>query len=410
MRQRLVALTVLSLCLLVILPACSGNGGDKTPAIPLTPTIIVSQTTLTATPTSVKSPVKIGAVAPWSGSMAMTGFLADQIMAVVEDQVKNMGGILGGRQIKFIRGDDRGVVAESAAQAEKLILDDKVSALTLGGVSAAHINAVADIAEELKVPFIGFATLYNAAARKYSACLYFGPIVRAQNANFITNLLKPKTVAFLGYSPGDGREVLEGLNGKIAGQDQSVTKGIDIVYEQYFSPGTLDFTPYLTKIKYVNPDLVVMDINTTEVAVTINKQIMELGGWGGMKVYYATEVNSGKSVASMPAAVGTYTALMWLQGSNDPGMKAFEDAYQHKYGRLPSPEVSYFYNCFWVAIKAIELAGTDDPGKVAEALRSGDLAWESAWGHMRIGTDGTGQIKSMVAQVQEGGKLVKVSP
>jgi len=338
--------------------------------------------------------------------MAMTGFLADQIMAVVEEQLKNMGGILGGRQIKFIRGDDRGVVAESAAQAEKLILDDKVSILTLGGVSAAHINAVADVAEEHKVPFVGFATLHDAEARKYSACLYYGPVVRAQNADFITDLLKPKTVAFLGYSAGDAREVLDGLNGVISGQNQSKTKSIDIIYEQYFSPGTLDFTPYLTKIKYLNPDLVVMDINTTEAAVTINKQIVELGGWGGMKVYFSTEVNSGKSVATMPAALGTYTAVMWLPGSDDPGMKTFEDAYQQKYGRLPSPEVSYFYNCFWVAIKAIELAGTDEPDKVAEALRSGNLVWDSAWGRQRIGTDGIGQITSMVAQVREGGKLV----
>ena len=38
--------------------------------------------------------------------MAMSGMLADQIIALVEEQVKNMGGILGGREVKFIRGDD----------------------------------------------------------------------------------------------------------------------------------------------------------------------------------------------------------------------------------------------------------------------------------------------------------------
>ena len=416
MKRWLVVFTALSLLLLIVLPAC-GKEKEKTPAPTPTPTatpVLTPTATLTPmptpTPTSAKGPVKIGAVAPWSGSMAMSGVLTDQIIAVVEEQVKNMGGILGGRQVKFVRGDDRGMVAESAGQAKKLILDDKVSILTLGGVSAAHINAVADVAEELKVPFVGFATLYNAEARKYSACLYFGPIVRAQNASLVTDLLKPKTVAFLGYSAEDGQEVLDGLNGIVGGQDHLKAKGIDIVYEQYYSPGTVDFTPYLTKIKYLKPDLVVIDNNTTEAAITINKQIMELGGWGSMKVYFSTEVNSGKAVVTMPAAVGTYTAVMWLPGSANPGMKAFEDAFKQKYNRLPDPVLTYFYNCFWVAIKAIELAGTDDPGKVAEALRSGNLVWDSAWERHRIGTDGIGEITGMVAQVQEGGKLVKVGP
>ena len=103
-------------------------------------------------------------------------------------------------------------------------------------------------------------------------------------------------------------------------------------------------------------------------------------------------------------------SALWLPGSDEPGMKAFEDAFTQKYGRLPNPTLTYFYNCFWTAIKAIELAGTDDPGKVAEALRSGNLEWDSAWGPLRIGTDGIGQVSMIVAQVQEGGKLVKVWP
>ena len=90
-------------------------------------------------------------------------------------------------------------------------------------------------------------------------------------------------------------------------------------------------------------------------------------------------------------------------------MKAFEDAFKQKYSRLPDPSLTYFYNCFWTAIKAIELAGTDDPGKVAQALRSGNLEWDSAWGPLRI-VNGTGNVRGMVALVHEGGELEKVWP
>ena len=51
--------------------------------------------------------------------MGVSGMLADQNTALVEWQVKNQGGILDGREVKFVRGDDRGLVAESSAQAEK---------------------------------------------------------------------------------------------------------------------------------------------------------------------------------------------------------------------------------------------------------------------------------------------------
>jgi ABC-type branched-subunit amino acid transport system substrate-binding protein len=102
--------------------------------------------------------------------------------------------------------------------------------------------------------------------------------------------------------------------------------------------------------------------------------------------------------------------VLVILDSDEPGVKAFEDAFMQKYGRLPNSNLPYFYNSFWAAIKAIEMAGTDDPVKVAQALRSGNLEWDSAWGPLRIGTDGIGQVTLMVAQVQEGGKLVKVWP
>ena len=46
-----------------------------------------------------------------------------------------------------------------------------------------------------------------------------------------------------------------------------------------------------------------------------------------------------KAAVKMPSAVGTYTAVMWLPGSDEPGMKAFEDAFMQKYGRLPDSEL-----------------------------------------------------------------------
>ena len=412
MKRLLIVLVVLSLLLVILLPACGGGGGKKTLVPTPTPNATATPTatpgpTLTPTPAG---PVKIGAIIAWSGPMAMSGMLVDQNIALVEEQVKNTGGILNGREVKFIRGDDHGMVADSIAQAKKLILDDKVTVLTLGGESAAQFTAVADAAEQLKVPYVAMGTIFGVPAKKYSACLFSNETFIARLANFLIDVVKPKTAAFLGYDAEDTHAMLNGVEGVSGVRDRLKAKGIDIVYEQYFPQDTQDFTPYLTKIKYLKPDVLVTYLNGTGQALTINKQIMELGGWGSIKYYNATESGAAKAAITMPSAVGTYVSVMWLPGSDEPGMKAFGDAFTQKYGRLPDPALTYFYNTFWTAIKAIELSGTDDPGKVAQALRSGNLEWDSAWGPLRIGTDGIGVPTIMVAQIQEGGKLIKVWP
>ena len=103
--------------------------------------------------------------------------------------------------------------------------------------------------------------------------------------------------------------MLDGVEGVMGVRDRLKADGIDIVYEQYFPQDTVDFSPYITKIKYLNPDLLVTYLNDTGQAITINKQIMELGGWGSMKYFCATEPGAAKAAVTMPSAVGTYTAV-----------------------------------------------------------------------------------------------------
>jgi len=336
--------------------------------------------------------------------MATSGGIGDQVAAIVEDQVKNQGGILGGRMVKFIRGDDVGTVAGSTAAAKKLILEDKVSALTLGGQSGAMSSAASLVAEELKIPFAAFTTVDNVEKLKYTVSLYnFVPAI-TRDANFIINVIKPKTVAYLANDNTPARTIIKGT------KDALEAKGITTVYEQYCSFGTEDFSPYLTKIKYLQPDLLVTHHMTAD-AISVNKQIVELGGWGSTQLFGASEASGGGAVISKPQAVGSYVAVLWMAGSKDPGMKAFEDAFVQMYHRLPTPELAMYYNSFWAPIKAMVLAGTaDEHDKVAEALRSGKLVWESSYGPMTINTDGHADYTCMVAQVQQGGKLVQVWP
>lgn len=115
---------------------------------------------------------------------------------------------------------------------------------------------------------------------------------------------------------------------------------------------------------------------------------------------------AGESAKSMPGAQGWYMYVFWLPGMDYPGAVKFYDDYQAMYGRPPNANQVYYYNCFWTAINAIKLAGTDtDRVAIARAARSGNLEWDTPMGRAHFAPDGTSGLRSTMAQVVEG-KLV----
>lgn len=86
-----------------------------------------------------------------------------------------------------------------------------------------------------------------------------------------------KTIAFLSIDRLVARAAIEAKKAELE------AGGARTVIIDYFAQDTADFTPYLTKIKYVNPDLLIICL-PGGVEQIIQKQIMELGGWGAITV------------------------------------------------------------------------------------------------------------------------------
>jgi len=391
----------LALALVLIVPILAACGKEKenTPAPVPTSTATATPTPTaipTATPTPTPSgPVKIGAINSWSGGAAISGLsLADPIINLVEKQVKDQGGILGGRVVQVVRYDNRGSVAEAEAGAKKLYYDDKVSALTQGGISGAEFEAVAAAAEQLKILYCALGNVANLDKLKFTVnvtvpreaivTLYYG---------LITKILKDvKTLAIFGLDLSDARTRGEMI------REQLAPLGIKTVYEEYSPLGTNDFMPYLTKIKYLNPDVLVLEHNNNEAVVTIAQQIMELGGWGDIQV---VTLPTGDFARTKTGAQGWYVVVMWTSGLDYPGAVKFENDFKAMYNKLPSPTQVYYYNSMWTAIKAIELAGTDtDRVKIAEVARSGKLEWDTPMGHAHFTTDGLSNLSPVLTHIE----------
>jgi hypothetical protein len=139
--------------------------------------------------------------------------------------------------------------------------------------------------------------------------------------------------------------------------------------------------------------------------ITVAKQITELGGLGETKVITNYP---GASAAGKPGAEGWYILAVWAPGRPVPGSIKFETDYKTVNGKAPSVNQVYYYNTLWTAINAMEMAGTaSDRVAIAQALRSGNLQWESPQGLTRFTKEGLSDLSPFILHV-ESGKLVPI--
>jgi branched-chain amino acid transport system substrate-binding protein len=397
---------VVALSLLIPILAACGNNDDKevqTPTATATSSYVNTptpmSTTVTPTPTTSTEPIKIGAITPWSGPAAVAGtYYADPSIKLVENQVKQMGGILGGRLIKVVKYDNRAVVAEASAGAVKLVTDDKVSALVFGGTGGAECSAVADVADQLKVLYVANATVDNLVERKFSLEATFPWSACVDDVVNAVIKLKPKSVGYLVQDDSQFQRLIPLWTSKIE------AAGIKTVYSERINLDVQDISPYLTKIKYANPDVLVLMVDNGQ-CVSTAKQIGELGGLGDTKVL---GFPMALFAARQPAAKGWLVLTFWHPAMENTASQKFKDEFQALIGRQPDLNTVYYYFCLWTAIDAIKLAGTDDTVAIGQAARSGNLVVDSPMGLAHFSTGGENDLHLTLVEIEEVGKTVIV--
>ena len=104
-----------------------------------------------------------------------------------------------------------------------------------------------------------------------------------------------------------------------------------VVYKGFAAAGTTDFTPYLSKIKYSNPDVLLTNLDFGGYAVMV-QQVTGLGGWSNIKVLASTLATwqEGK-----PGADGWYAYARWVPGLDNPSSQKFEQDYRAMFGDEP---------------------------------------------------------------------------
>ena len=94
--------------------------------------------------------IKIGFVAPLTGSNSSFGQSGQKALKLLEEQTNSAGGV-NGQKVQIISVDDEGKPASAVSGGQKLINSDKVTAI-IGPVTSTCANALAPICQQHNVP------------------------------------------------------------------------------------------------------------------------------------------------------------------------------------------------------------------------------------------------------------------
>lgn len=339
--------------------------------------------------------IVIGEYGSMSGNTASYGQESHDGVVMAIDEQNNKGGLFG-KKIKLVLEDDQSKPEEAKSAVLKLIERSKVVAL-IGEVSSGRTLAAAPEAQKRKIPMISpFSTnpkVTEIGDYIFRAC-YIDPFQGEQTAKFAVNHLKLKKFAIFKDVKND---YSVGLAKIFA--DTVKKMGGEIVAEEAYSEGDVEFRSQLTTLKAANPDAIYIPGYYTEVGL-IARQARELGlkqpllggdGWDSPKVI---EIG-GKDVNN------SYYSTAFVADDPAPEVQGFIKRFEERYHHAPSGISVMGYEAARILADAIQRAGSTDPKKIRDALAT-TKDFSSVTGKMTMGADRNVRKRLVMVKIDNG--------
>ncbi len=366
------------------------------------------------------APVKIGALNPYSGPMALYGTEVTRGFELAVDRINANGGVLGGRKIELIRGDVTNP-QQGIATVEQLINRDKVD-LFIG----TYISAIALTASDTALRYNKMYWETNAVAQQ---------LTDRGLPNFIRS--GPDGSAFANTSSAAVRELIapamkkdirdlkiwieseDSIYGSSIAQSQKrilEAFGAKVVGVGAHSARSIDLNDTVLRMKQAAPDVVLQTGYVPDVNLLL-RTIRDQGVKPGAIVL----VGTGDTAETLQALGEAYMNGVIVVGytRNDvsesfaPGSKAYLEAYRAKYKSDPiAPQSMNAYSGILMLAEAIQAAGSLDPEKIRAAAAKMDKPESSYPSGYGVKFDKNFQnVRALFTGSQwQSGKMVTVYP
>jgi branched-chain amino acid transport system substrate-binding protein len=304
--------------------------------------------------------IKVGFFAPLTGFAAADGASAKDAVEIGVKQINDAGGIKG-KKVKLVIYDDRVDSKEAVAIARKLTEKDKVVAVVSGSYSG-PTRVTAPIFQQAGIPMVAGYAVHKDITRAGNFIFrngFLGEIEGAAAAEVAVKKLMAKRIAVLTMDNDFGRELSAGF---VKHAEES---GAQIVSHQVYSLKEEDYTPFLTKVKNVTPD-VLFTSGYYKQAALICRQAKDLG----LKAQILGEegFDSPKFIEiAGESAEGVIIVTNLDRGDKRPHVQEFLRTYKKRYGLDADMVGASSYDAFMIVAYAIREAGTN-PNAIRKAL------------------------------------------
>jgi branched-chain amino acid transport system substrate-binding protein len=322
--------------------------------------------------------IKVGAIFPLSGPIAVygEGFLKAVTLAI--DDINAKGGV-NGKSLELVYEDGKGTAQDSISALRKLINIHKLP-VVFGPAASSNFLAVAPVAEENKTVLIGAE---SAAPAITDAGEYIFRV-------FPSDKLQGKGLAKLALDLGYQEVALMYINNdwgvglKGVFVEDFTKAGGTILEEVPFDEGKTDYRTELLKIAKQQPKAVVCPIYVQEAAVLF-KQAYQLGitsKWlTGSAAKNAKLIELAGEAAE--GIIGTYPT--YPQAT--PEHQYFEKLWREKYNTDPAIFTAFNWDMVHITAKAIEAGGYTADG-IREALYKVSKGYKGATGDKTFDENG----------------------
>lgn len=337
--------------------------------------------------------IRIGGLAPLTGDAASYGVAVNNAIQMAVEDINANGGI-DGKQIKYIYYDEKGDTTEATNAYNKLVQDDKVVAI-IGDVTTKPTLAVAQTSQQDNIPIITAtataAEVTLTGPNIFRAC-FTDPFQGELMASYASEKLGATKVAVLSDMADD---YSSGIAEAFVAKAEEL--GMQVVADEKYQDGDVDFKSQLTNIKGQNPDVLFLPVYYEDLRL-ISAQAKEVGvtaqlcgadGWDSV----LTD-NFDSSVLN-----GGVFCSQYSTESTDERVQNFISAYKEKYEMDPNMFAVLAYDATNMMAQAISDAGSTDSQAIIDAMAA--LEYDGLTGHMTFDEDRNPKKSAVIVSIQD---------
>ncbi|MCB5177416.1 ABC transporter substrate-binding protein [Microvirga lenta] len=375
---------------------------------------------LSAAPALAQETVKIGALYPFSGGLALLGDESFRGLELAVEE-RNAKGGLNGKPIQMIRGDAVDP-NQAVGEARRLTSVDKVNAI-FGTYSSSLAIAATQVAELAGVPYFELGAISDPITERGFQYTFRTNPTSKDFANRMVDAISDAVAPALGVDPKSLKVGIiheDSLYGQtVAGfqQKRAQEKGLNLVETLPYSAKSVDLTPVILRLKSAGVD-VVLQTSYQNDTVLFFRQMKDQGfkpkaviGAGGG--YSLRDTVQAVGPENMEGALNVDFTQYRTNPAAAPGIDAFEKKYQAKYGTPPRSGHSLAnYMGANVFLDAMASAKDLSADAIREAVMKVDVpegTTPTGWG-AKFNEQGQNTRVSPFLMQWQGGELVTVFP